>query len=78
MKELNNPELDQLSGRFGHQRGFFGMLLCRRMDDRGRIIARCRDAASDGRGYMLVLEDADLRCSWNTLKTDKDSESIKS
>lgn len=60
VKELNNPELDQLSGRFGHQRGFFGMLLCRRMDDRGRIIARCRDAASDGRGYMLVLEDADL------------------
>lgn len=59
-KQLNNPELDQLSGRFGHQRGFFGMLLCRRMDDRQRIVERCRDAACDGRGYMLVLEDTDL------------------
>lgn len=59
-KEINNPEIDQLSGRFGHQRGFFGMLLCRRMDDRARIIARCRDTASDGRGYMVVLEDSDL------------------
>jgi len=59
-KQINNPELDQLSGRFGHQRGFFGMLLCRRMDNRQRIIERCRDTAADGRGYMLVLEDADL------------------
>jgi hypothetical protein len=59
-KELANPELDQLSGRFGHQRGFFGMVLCRQMDDRARIIERCRDAANDGRGFMLVLEDQDL------------------
>jgi len=60
LKQLDNPELDQLSGRFGHQRGFFGMLLCRRMDDRRRIIERCRDAANDGRGYMIVLEDPDI------------------
>ena len=59
-KELNNPELDQLSGRFGHQRGFFGMILCRRMDNRARIIQRCRDTANDNRGYMIVLEDQDL------------------
>lgn len=59
-KEIANPELDQLAGRFGHQRGFFGILLCRRMDDRGLIIRRCRDAVVDGRGYMVVLEDSDL------------------
>ncbi len=59
-KELDNPELDQLSGRFGHQRGFFGMIVCRRMDDRARIIQRCRDTANDKRGYMLVLEDQDI------------------
>jgi len=59
-KEINNPELDQLSSRFGHQRGFFGMLLCRHMDDRQLIVARCRDAANDGRSFMIVLEDADL------------------
>jgi hypothetical protein len=59
-KELNNPELDQMSGRFGHQRGFFGIILCRQMDDRVRIIQRCRDTASDQRGFMIVLEDRDI------------------
>lgn len=57
---MNNPELDQLTGRFGHTRGFFGMLFCRRLENRDRIIAGCRDAALDGRGYMLVFEDADV------------------
>lgn len=59
-KEMNNPELDQIAGRFGHQRGFLGFLLCRSMDDRQRIIERCRDTANDGRGYILVFEDSDL------------------
>jgi hypothetical protein len=59
-KDVANPEFDQLTSRFGHQRGFFGMMLCRRLDDRDRIVAACRDAANDGRGYMIVLEDADL------------------
>lgn len=59
-KDVANPEFDQLTSRFGHQRGFFGIMLCRRIEDRARVIAASRDAANDGRGYMLVLEDADL------------------
>jgi hypothetical protein len=59
-KEINNPELDQISGRFGHQRGFLGFLLCRNMDNRNRIIQRCRDTANDGRGFIIVFEDVDL------------------
>ncbi|HEV7319026.1 MAG TPA: hypothetical protein VGO04_10505 [Ensifer sp.] len=59
-KDVANPEFDQLTSRFGHQRGFFGIMVCRRLENRARIIAACRDAANDGRGYMLVLEDADL------------------
>ena len=59
-REMNNPELDQLAGRFGHQRGFLGLLLCRNMDNRQRIVAGCRDTASDGRGFMLALDDTDL------------------
>ncbi|MGK9053113.1 hypothetical protein [Neorhizobium petrolearium] len=60
VKEMRNPELDQLAGRFSHHRGFVGLLLCRSMDNRERIIAGCKDTANDGRGFMLVLEDADL------------------
>jgi hypothetical protein len=59
-KDISNPEFDQLTSRFGHQRGFFGMMLCRSIENRGRVVAACRDAANDGRGYMLVLEDQDL------------------
>jgi hypothetical protein len=59
-KEVANPELDQLSGRFGHQRGFLGFLLCRSIDDRPRMIARCRDTANDQRGYIIILEDRDI------------------
>jgi hypothetical protein len=60
VKEMRNPELDQLAGRFSHHRGFVGMLLCRSMDNRERIVAGCRDTANDGRGFMIVLEDVDL------------------
>jgi len=59
-KNINNPELDQMSGRFGPQRGFFGLVLCRNMDDRARIVSRCRDTVNDQRGYIIVLEDADI------------------
>ncbi len=59
-KEIANPELDQLGGRFAPNRGKLGLLLCRNMDDRARFIARCRDTAGDDRGFIIVLEDSDL------------------
>lgn len=59
-KELNNPELDQMSGRFGHQRGYFGIITCRSMDNRDRIVSRCRDTVNDGRGYIIFFEDRDF------------------
>ena len=59
-RNLANPELDQLAGRFSVRRGFFGLLLCRDLENRDRIIAGCRDTANDGRGYMMPLSDEDL------------------
>lgn len=59
-REIANPELDQLSGRFNIRRGHFGILLCRSLENRDRIIDGCRDTVIDGRGYMLPLEDHDL------------------
>ncbi|MFN7321088.1 MAG: hypothetical protein ACK5TM_08670 [Methylobacterium sp.] len=58
--EVANPELDQLSGRFGHQRGSLGFLVCRVLDDRTRFTERCRDTASDGRGFIVALDDEDV------------------
>lgn len=59
-REIANPELDQISGRFGHTRGFFGIICCRSLDDRARFIARCRDTALDSRGYVVLLDDQDI------------------
>jgi hypothetical protein len=55
--EIENPELDQLSGRFSVQRGTVGFLCCRQFQNRQRFIERCRDTFSDGRGLILPLDD---------------------
>ncbi len=59
-RELNNPELDQIAGRFSHERGKFGLICCRRLDDKERFVRRCRDTANDGRGTIVPLDDDDI------------------
>lgn len=59
-REIGNPELDQLSGRFSKSRGQVGLLVCRQFQDKDRFLQRCRDTALDGRGYVIALDDGDL------------------
>lgn len=59
-KEVGNPELDQLAGRFSPNRGRFGMLLCRSFHDRARFIERCRDTLKDDRGLIIPVDDDTL------------------
>jgi hypothetical protein len=56
-----NPELDQLAGRFSPSRGSFGLLVCRRLDNKDLFIRRCIDTAHDARGFIVPLDDVDLR-----------------
>lgn len=59
---ISNPEMDQLTGRFSPSRGRLGLLCYRgHDDDKNLIIARCRDAARDGRGIVIALDDEDLK-----------------
>lgn len=56
-REVENPELDQLAGRFSPLRGKLGILCCRRFDDKSRFVKRCKDTLTDDRGLILPLDD---------------------
>jgi hypothetical protein len=63
-----NPELDQLSGRFSAQRGRVGLLVCRQFSDKALFLQRCRDTASDDRGFVIALDDDDVEALVNEKK----------
>lgn len=56
-REVGNPELDQLAGRFSVNRGKMGFLCCREFQDRALFVQRCRDTLVDDRGLVLPLDD---------------------
>ena len=55
--DVANPELDQIAGRFSPIRGKFGILCCRRFQDRATFIERCRDTLREERGLVIPLDD---------------------
>jgi hypothetical protein len=59
-KDVANPELDQLIGRFSDDRGRVGLLLCRSIDNLDLFLRRCRDTFTDRNGLILPLVDDDL------------------
>jgi hypothetical protein len=59
-KEIGNPELDQISGRFSPNRGKAGLLFCRSLQNAQLMEERCRDTADDHRGFVIVLDDERL------------------
>ncbi|MGF1887448.1 hypothetical protein L4D13_15075 [Photobacterium profundum] len=59
-KDVTNPEMDQLSGRFSPSRGQVGILICRDVDNKELLYKRCIDTAKDQRGFILPIVDTDL------------------
>ena len=71
-KDVANPELDQLSGRFSSSRGQFGILVCRDIENEQLFIKRCQDTYKDGRGLIIHLTDKDIIKMFELIKDNKD------
>lgn len=74
-REIGNPEVDQLQGRFSKIRGKFGLLLCRSIKDKNLLINRCKDILHDNQNYIIVLDDNDIVTLLN-LKDKAEEEEI--
>ncbi|MBX7135073.1 MAG: hypothetical protein K1X67_20600 [Fimbriimonadaceae bacterium] len=59
-KDVANPELDQLAGRFSDKRGNLGFLVLRAVEDKDLLLRRCRDLVRDKGEYILALDDDDI------------------
>lgn len=59
-RDIANPELDQLSGRFSTHRGRFGLALCRQVDDMNTLINRCNDIYVHQGHIIIPLTDNDV------------------
>lgn len=66
--DVGNPELDQLAGRFSPSRGKVGLLISRRIENRELLKQSCRDTANDQRGYIIALDDDDIRILVDAVK----------
>ena len=58
--DLENPELDQLSGRLSVNSSKFGMLFCRKIENKELIKNRCIDLWKQKHELILVISDNDI------------------
>lgn len=72
-KDVANPEIDQLSGRFSFNKGKFGILMCRTIENKDLLYQRCSDTFRDDRGLIIPLDDDDIISMLLSLKEEKDN-----
>lgn len=58
--DLKNPELDQISGRLDDIIGRFGIITCRKIDNKDGLLKKTKDSLLRQQNHIIVLEDTDI------------------
>lgn len=58
--DIANAELDQMVGRLSPNRGKFGIIVCRDIEDEALFIRRCADSYKARHGLIVPLTDTDI------------------
>ena len=58
--DVANPELDQMVGRFSPNRGKFGIITCRDINNEPLFLKRCSDSFTSQHGLIIPLTDNDI------------------
>jgi len=56
-KDIANPELDQMIGRFSNSRGRVGIIFCRHLNNSELFLKRCKDTFNDSNNIILHITD---------------------
>lgn len=72
-KDVGNPELDQMIGRFSNNRSRVGLMLYRSTSNKESVEESCRDTALAGSGFILAINDDELIQLVNERKHTPDS-----
>lgn len=59
-KEIANPELDQMAGRLCYDRGMFGIIFCRHLDNEELFVKREQDSYRDESKIIIHITDERL------------------
>jgi hypothetical protein len=59
-QDINNTAYDQMIGRFNNRTSTIGYIICRSIEDKQKCIETCKDFVMNGRGFIMVLTDADI------------------
>lgn len=70
-KDIKNPEIDQIAGRFSPNRGNFGFIVFREAENFDMLLKRCSDTFNDSRGCIMPLKDSDFIELLVSIKEDR-------
>lgn len=73
-RDVANPEVDQIAGRFSPNRGQVGIIACRSVENMNLLLERCRDTYNDSRGLIIPMIDEDFYKLLNYKAKNKEKE----